>query len=427
MSTYFGIRQFINTIFPPDLIGKAGRKMAKETGVYQLENGCWGFRFHLEINGKPVDIRRVRDENGQQMKTASAAEKARTKAIAIEKERRTHKPITRITVNELWKEYVENGRKDKAYGTLLKQDSLWKNHIKDRFGKRMVDEISVAEVNDYLAELYYDDGLSFKYTESFLKIFYLIFGQAYSRGYLANDDYCKLCKNKDTKIHMPKLKSEDDLDIVSYNKKELRMLDDYFDGTNAETAYLLGRYCGLRINECYGIKWDHVDLDNGTIRIDRQMQYQNGIIKLVPPKTLNGKRTLYIAKPLLLHLKRLKAEQERAESELREQREQNQTFITDLDGEKISSLELVNCLPNGKIQTVNSMKFHSRTIKSDLGIDFKFHHLRHTYGTRLAEMNTPTHILMNQMGHGNIHITQKYYLAVSQDGIQGLMDNLNKM
>ena len=61
------------------------------------------------------------------------------------------------------------------------------------------------------------------------------------------------------------------------------------------------------------------------------------------------------------------------------QRTQNQTFITDIDGKQISSLELVNSLPNGKIQTVNSMKYHSKTIKAKLGINFKFHYLRHQY------------------------------------------------
>ena len=76
---------------------------------------------------------------------------------------------------------------------------------------------------------------------------------------------------------MPKMKTEDDTDIVAFSREELVLLDDYFKGTNAETAYLLGRYCGLRINEAFGLKWENVDLENGTIIIDRQMQYQDGL------------------------------------------------------------------------------------------------------------------------------------------------------
>ena len=169
----------------------------------------------------------------------------------------------------------------------------------------MIDEITVAEVNDYLAELYYTHGYSYRYTESFLKMFYLLFGQAYSRNYLDVNTYNKLCVNKDTKIKMPKLKTEDDTDIVVFSREELFLLDNYFSGKNTETAYLLGRHCGLRINECFGLKWDHIDLKNGIIYIDRQMQYQNGLIKLVPPKTLNAKRKIYLNTFMLNYLKRL--------------------------------------------------------------------------------------------------------------------------
>lgn len=153
-------------------------------------------------------------------------------------------------------------------------------------------------------------------------------------------------------------------DVVSFSKEEIARLDEYFTGTNAETAYLLGRYCGLRINECYGLKWKNIDIEKGTITIDRQMQYQEGLIKLVPLKTRNARRTMYMSPTLKAHFVELKRERDSAQEELAAQREQNQTFITDIDGKKISSLELVNSLSNGKIQTVNSMKYHSRTINS---------------------------------------------------------------
>ena len=283
----------------------------------------------------------------------------------------------------------------------------------------------MAEVEDYLAELYYTNGLAYKYVESFLKMFYLIFGQAYSRNYLDVDTYSKLCLNKGTKISMPKIKTEDDTDIVAFSREELALLDDYFEGTNAETAYLLGRYCGLRINEAFGLKWENVDLENGIIKIDRQMQYQNSLIKLVPVKTINANRTIYMNDKLKAYFINLAEKRQQYETELAALRKQNQRIIEDIDGTDISSTELVNCLPDGKIQTVNSFKYPSREIKSKLNIHFKYHYLRHTYGTLMADMNTPTHLLCNQMGHGNIHVTQRYYLAVSKTGIEALQKNLN--
>lgn len=401
--------------------------MLKENlaGVYQLENGCWGFRYAINVNGKRREGKKTKDENGNPFKTEKQAFRARERAIIKAKtEKKPTKKIIRKTVKEVFEEYCEFGRNGKAYTTIKKQDSLWNNHLKDRFGSKYIDDITVAEIQDYLAELYYIESKAYSYTESFLKMFYLIFGQAYSRNYLDIDTYNKLCINKDTKIHMPKLKIDEETDIVYFNREEMQQLDNYFQGTNAETAYMLGKYCGLRINECYGLKWDKIDLENGIITIDRQMQYQDGLIKLVPLKTRNAKRKIYMCSKLKRYFENLMQQQEQYKKELKAQRQQNQTFIQDMKGNMISSLGLVNSLPNGKIQTVNSMKYHSRTLQGGYHINFKYHYLRHTYGTTLATLNTPEHLLCNQMGHSNSAVTHKYYVAISEQGVEELLKNL---
>lgn len=397
--------------------------MTKTTsaGVFQLPNGMWGFRYAFMLDGKQKDIRRNKDENGNPFKTERAAIKAR-EATIIQVQAELLQPTKpakkRMTVAEVYTEYCEAGRCGKAYGTTRKQDSLWKNHLSKKFGKRYIDDINVAEIVDYLSFLYYQEDRAYSYVESFLKMFYLILGQAYSRNYLDVDTYNTLCVNKNTKIHMPKRKIDEDDEVVSFSIDETDALDEYFKGTNAETAYLLGRYCGLRINECYGLMWSNIDFDNDCIHIEQQMQYQEGLITLSPLKTRNAKRTLYINSKLKTHLLAVKAEIDAANINIPNVRKQNQTIITDINGKPISSLLLVNSLPNGKIQTVNSMKYHSKKIKQTLGIEFKYHYLRHTYGTRLAEQNIPTHLLCNQMGHASSKVTEKYYIAVSKHGTE---------
>lgn len=398
-------------------------------GVYQLDNGYWAYRFSILINGKSKAQRRVKDENGKPFKTQKQAAKARAKAI-IEEQTKAKLPqvkIVRKTVEDIFNEYCENGRSGKAYSTIKKQDSLWRNHIKQKFGRKYIDEIRISDIQDYLTQLYYDENRAYSYVESFLKMFYLIYGQAYSRGYIDIDNYNKMCVNKDSKIHMPKLKVDEDLDIVSFDSATIDKLDKYFKGTNAETAYMLGRYCGLRINECYGLKWSNVDFKKGTIIIDRQMQYQEGMIKLVSLKTRNAKRTIYMCSKLKRYLKKVYNQRTTDMIEFKEQREQNQTMIQDIDKGKLSSLELVNCLPNGKIQTVNSMKFHSKTLQHEYNIKFKYHYLRHTYATNLAAMNTPEHLLCNQMGHSSVNVTNRYYIAISEKGINELLSNIEKI
>ena len=144
------------------------------SGVYQLPNGMWGFRYAFWIDGKQKDIKRTTDEDGNPFKTERAAIKAREAAIIKVHTERTQKSVRkRMTVADVYAEYCENGRCGKAYGTTRKQDSLWNNHISKRFGNRYVNNISVSDVVDYLSMLYYEEGRAYSYVESFLKTFYL--------------------------------------------------------------------------------------------------------------------------------------------------------------------------------------------------------------------------------------------------------------
>ena len=168
----------------------------KDTGIFQLDNGYWGYRYKVKIEGVFKESRRTIDELGKPFKTKNSAIKARQQAIINEKINATVSPQTKIpkkTVKEVYEEYCEFGRAGKAYTTIKKQDSLWNNHIKAKYGKRYITDITTAEINDYLDELYYTENRAYSYTESFLKMFYLIFGQAYSRNYLSAEQYDRLC------------------------------------------------------------------------------------------------------------------------------------------------------------------------------------------------------------------------------------------
>ena len=200
-----------------------------KNGVFQLENGKWGYRFVITSQGKTIDRKRTCDEQGNPFKTEKQALRARHKAINKIKNNPTFSPtpiqIERKTYSEVFTEYCKKGRLDKASQTIRKQDSLWNNHIKGLFGDRYVDEVSVAEVNDYLSLLYFTNGYAYSYVESFLKMFYLILGQAYSRNYLSADIYEKLCHNKGTRIKMPKRKLDEDDDVVTFSSEEMAILD----------------------------------------------------------------------------------------------------------------------------------------------------------------------------------------------------------
>ena len=141
-------------------------------GVYALPNGNWAYRFVKTEDGKRRNHKSTKDEFGNPLTSQKAAIRAREIAMMRAEAGKIEKPKVRKTFQEVYEEYCEKGQAWKAYSTIRKQDSLWRNHLKERFGARFIDDITVAEVNDYLTQLYYTEGRAYKYVEGFLKMFY---------------------------------------------------------------------------------------------------------------------------------------------------------------------------------------------------------------------------------------------------------------
>lgn len=76
--------------------------MAKQnnSGIYQLENGNWGFRYGLVVDGKTVWRKKVRDESGNILKNKTAAIRARERAII--RERTEKKPTQQLRNKKLF-------------------------------------------------------------------------------------------------------------------------------------------------------------------------------------------------------------------------------------------------------------------------------------------------------------------------------------
>ena len=91
--------------------------MAKlnDTGVYQLTNKNWAFRYTITADGRKKDVRKAKDEFGNPLKTKTEAIRARNKAVEREREGKKPAPKVRKSFKEVYEEYCGNGRKDRAY------------------------------------------------------------------------------------------------------------------------------------------------------------------------------------------------------------------------------------------------------------------------------------------------------------------------
>lgn len=409
----------------------------KFTGVMALNKSktAWQYRIKMTLpNGEKIDKISRRNEEGKPYFTAEEAYKAREKhlkSILSKYEEKSERGAI-MTLSEVYAKYLSSAEaKSKAPATLKKQQSMWENWISVRFGEKQVNRIKISELFDFLYHLYVVENKAYAYVEGFLKFFYLLFGFAYRCEAIDTERYTRFFIDKKTRLSMPKkLQSKDedeDAEIAVYTEQQLKDIEELISRKegNLLPAFYLGLKAGLRISEVFGLRWQNIDFDNHIITVNRQMIYEDYTYKLCPVKTLASVRKVIMPPSLEKYLIDLKSEQEALEEERGKGGYKNNENVLDtITKEYIEGGDFVNRKRNGILLTVNSFKYYSRTIKKELGINFKFHNLRHTYATNCAIHNMNIQVLMNQMGHKKIETTRRYYINLNNKDLQTQTYNL---
>lgn len=431
----------------------------KYSGVSQLPNGAWYYRIKLILpNGEKIDTTSKKSDKGTPYLTAKEAYEAKIAHETRLKSDPTKQKREKTTLEDVNNDYLKTLAREKAPSTLRKQNSMWRNHIYPAFGKKDINKITLADLQNFLSVLYLDKQYSYKYTEGFLKYFYLLFGHAYRMERIDPVLYNKMFIDKGTRLTMPKMTQEDAIEDEEpaeiYSDYILRQLEEVFSGeyelykddekdntghkhsphnkgdSNLLTAFYLGLYAGLRVSEVFALRWRDIDWSEQTLNIHAQMQYENGTFCLMPVKTLTSVRKVIISKPLHDHLLNLYHEQ-KAQREKLGNGYRNTEIVEDRTTRKVEIIkggDFINRKKNGELLTVNSVKYYAKKIRQELGIEFKFHNLRHTFASTCAINNMNIQILMQQMGHKKIDTTRKYYINLNNEELKrktkALMDTM---
>lgn len=406
----------------------------KYAGVTQNADGSWMYRIKVKLaDGKVVDTRIKKDKNNNPFLTAKSAHEAKKEHEARLKSSNTNKAKKeKYTLEDVYNNYLETKAKDKAPSTLKKQDSMWRNHVCKKFGDRDINSITIVELDSFLSDLY--KKYSYKYVEGFLKFFYLLFGHADGMEVIDSVRYNRMFVTRSKRLTMPQMKQvdfeEDNGEPTIYSTYELSKMEKIFDSEdgNLKLAFYLGLYCGLRISECFGLRWSNVNWEARTIMVNRQLQYLDGELRLCPVKTLTSVRTIMIPTVLYEELEFQYSKQVHWQEKMGMSYRNTERVYDEVKEEWVIGGDFVNRKTNGELLTVNSMKYWSKRIKEEAHIDFKFHNLRHTYATACATKNVNMYMLMSMMGHKKFDTTKAYYIKsnnqIMQDATRELIEKL---
>ena len=87
--------------------------------------------------------------------------------------------------------------------------------------------------------------------------------------------------------------------------------------------------------------------------------------------------------------------------------------------------DLINLKDNGDYLSTDSAKILFRMARDKTGIHFKYHNLRHTHASWLAEHGVPAIVTKKRLGHSKEETTLRYYSHITQGMRNDLLDKLN--
>ncbi len=309
------------------------------------------------------------------------------------------------TINDLMHTWIFDflhGSSKIKPSTFQRYEGIYRNYIK---------ESSIAGLKTYsftsiqLQKFYNELSKNHSYSQlktlnTILKIF---FNWCIDNGYILKNPCLKIdLKGNKTNIINNKRK-----DVETLTENEINIIKEYIKGTDFELLFLLDLATGLRQGELLALDWEHIDLKNKTILIDKSVKevyvYEDENNKHIEtifqtPKTLNSFRNISLPNVIIDVLKK--------------ETNKNGLLFKDEKGNPLK----------GKNVSTKWTK-----ILKDCNITHKkFHAIRHTYASMLLKNGVDIETVAELMGHSAISITQ-IYLHSTNTQKQESVNKLNSL
>lgn len=145
-------------------------------------------------------------------------------------------------------------------------------------------------------------------------------------------------------------------------------------------------------------------------------------------KTPSSIREIELQDSIYDYLKELKVTQEKQKAKMGIAYHETRVAIDKGRNKKkeyVSNIDFINIKPDGSLLTPDSQKILGRIARDELGCNFKFHNLRHSHASWLAERNVPIVVTKARLGHSKEETTLKYYTHLTQGMRENLLNTLN--
>lgn len=305
-------------------------------------------------------------------------------ALAVAVNSGTYSAPVRMTVGEwldTWAADYLGGRK--ANTVRIYRNNI-KNHIKPALGAVRLSDLRPHQVQGFVNGM---AGLSPATVHLAYKVLHSALEKAVELEYIPRNPaaHCEL-----PKVEREEIRPLDDAQAAALLKAA--------KGSRMEQLVGVALFTGMRLSELLGLTWDAVDMEAGTISVNKQLErppLRRGPSPFISPK--NGKpRTITAAPSVFALLRRQKARQAEAQLRAGEVWENAHNLVfTDETGAALGH---------------DAVEQQFRRLTRRAGLDgFRFHDLRHTYAVNAIRAGDDVKTIQGNLGHASAAFTLDKY------------------
>lgn len=356
-------------------------------GTVRKEGSSWSY---LVCVGKDPTTDKYKYKRKRGFRTKKECEIALAQLIT-ELDKGTTINNEKMVVHDYLDYWMETYVKSNCSPNTYKRYKISVNDINNYLGN-----IKLSKLNPLIIEKFYKDVIVDKEisTNTLLKThrtFHLALKCA-QQWQLLNTNPCDL-------VTKPKeLKKEIEFWEPSKVKKYLNKLEGHF----LYNITYIACHTGMRVGELCGLRWENVDLKNGIIKVEEQLQRVDGKLSLVKLKTTNAKRVISLYPSTVELLRKL----------------QNTTKIIPINRCKNEDKnDFVLHWEDGRPLDPHYVSQNFKEALDYCGVDsiITFHGTRHTHATMLLKAGTNVKVISKRLGHSNVAFTMDTYVHVNLD------------
>jgi integrase len=295
-------------------------------------------------------------------------------------------PAARVTLGEYLDRWLQDVAPQRVRPSTLKRyEQDIRVHLKPALGKVKLAELTPQWVQKLIADLS-AKGLKPNTVRNVRAALRVALAQAEREGAVS--------RNVAKLVTLPRAVQKR---VRPLSPADARRLLDAFKDDEHEPLIVLALATGLRQGELLGLRWDDVDFEAGTLRVERQLQRNKATrqYELLPLKTERSRRTLALGGIAVEALRTQRARQ----AELRL-----------LLGPDWPDLGLVFTSLTGNYLSATTVTHHFQQRLQVAGLPrLAFHDLRHGAASLLLAQGADLKRIQEQLGHSTIRLTGDVY------------------